>query len=108
MVIISRGFLFFYFLFYLFTEVIWCLVVKVTDGIAVSELLMSTYRESQKLNTFASKNDPPTQTYSKSSLGTNSFLNEQDIIEKYTNLLLQGDKNAALGEYDLETSVFVF
>lgn len=70
-----------------------------TDGIAISELLMNDYRESQRLNQIGAKED-----ISKPSNG-HPNLSETDILEQYTNLLLEGNKNAALGWYTSYISV---
>lgn len=62
-----------------------------TDGIAVSELLTASYAESQRTNHLYERDEdlPPNGDYQS--------INEAQIIEKYTNLLLQGDKHSALG-----------
>lgn len=56
------------------------------DGIAISELLMSDYRLNHNYN------DEPIKQSDNS-----SNFSETEAIEKYTNLLLQGNKNSALG-----------
>lgn len=62
------------------------------DGIAVSELLTASYAESQRTSHLSERDEdaPPISDYQS--------INEAQIIENYTNLLLQGDKHSALGK----------
>lgn len=70
-----------------------------TDGIAISELLMENYRDSQKYSPLVSKEDAKL---------TNNIPSpsEAEIIEKYTDLLLLGNKNDALGIEEMKIIFF--
>lgn len=63
------------------------------DGITISELLTASYTDNQRPNHLYERDDD------LSSNGDYQSVNEAQIIEKYTNLLLQGDKHSALGNY---------